>query len=79
MPNQSNAVAVVEQPKAIAVIRTELEARERDLLEVLPPGMDAKRFMRVSLIAISKNPDLLKCTGASIIRSVIESERRAVS
>jgi recombination protein RecT len=73
MPNQSTAVAVVEQPKAIAVIRTELEARERDLLEVLPPGMDAKRFMRVSLIAISKNPDLLKCSGSSIIRSVIEA------
>ena len=75
MPNQSNAVAVVpaEEPKAIVAIKAELEKRESDLLAVLPPGMDAKRFMRVSLIAISKNPALLECHPGSIIRSIVEA------
>lgn len=70
---QSSAVAVVEQPRAIALIKEELEKREHDLLAVLPPGMDPKRFARVSLLAVAKNPDLLSCTPGSIIRSVIEA------
>jgi len=75
-PQQSTAVAVVEPPaqeKAIVTIKRELEARETDLLAVLPPGMAVERFMRVSLIAISKNPDLLSCTPGSIIRSIVEA------
>jgi recombination protein RecT len=70
---ESTAVAVVEQPKAIALIRDELEKREGDLLAVLPPSMDLQRFMRVSLLAVSKNPDILKCTPGSIIRSIVEA------
>lgn len=74
-PQQSTAVAVVPptQEKAIVTIKRELEAREQDLLAVLPHGMDAQRFVRVSLIAISKNPDLLACTPGSIIRSIVEA------
>ena len=68
------AVAVRSaEPRAITVITEELEKRESDLLAVLPPGMDAQRFMRVSLLAISKNPDLLKCSPGSVIRSIIEA------
>ncbi len=64
---------VVKEERSIELIKTELEKRETDLLAVLPPGMDAQRFMRVSLLAISKNPALLRCTPGSIIRSVVEA------
>lgn len=67
------AVAIREPDSAISVIRRELEARETDLLAVLPAGMTADRFIRVSLLAVSKNKDLLRCTPGSIIRSIIEA------
>ncbi len=69
----STAVAIREPDKAIIVIRDELEKREEDLLKVLPPGMDAQRFIRVSLLAVSKNPEILACTPGSIIRAIIEA------
>lgn len=68
----SNAVAVRDE-RPIALVREELEKRSQDLLAVLPNGMSVERFMRVSLLAVSKNPDLLACTAPSIIRSIIEA------
>ena len=68
-----SAVAVREPDRALTVIREELEARESDLLAVLPAGMTPDRFIRVSLLAVSKNKDLLRCTPGSIIRSIIEA------
>lgn len=57
----------------IEKIKHELELRIDDIRTVLPPSMDVRRFARVSLLAISKNPDLLSCTPSSIIRSIIEA------
>jgi len=71
--DQTKAIAIREPERAIVVIREELEKRETDLLKVLPPGMDAERFMRVSLLAVSKNPEILACTPGSIIRAIIEA------
>ncbi len=70
-----------EQPKALGpakqtgldVIRHDLEARSADLLAVLPKGMDPARFIRVSLMALTKNPTLAACTPASVIRSIFEA------
>lgn len=73
MPAATDSAVIVAEPRAIEVLKTELAAREGDLLAVLPPGMDVQRFMRVSLLAVSKNPDLLKCTPGSIIRSIVEA------
>lgn len=64
---------VVAQPREIVQIRTDLEKRADDLLTVLPPGMDVQRFIRVSLMAISKNPDLMQCSRASLITSIVEA------
>ncbi len=69
----TNAVVKAEEPSALVAIRGQIENREQYLLEVLPKGMDARRFMRVSLMALTKNPDLLACTPGSIIRSIIEA------
>lgn len=81
MPNQETAVAVVDQQqqKAIVGIRQALEQRTDDLLAVLPDSMGGtpekrvERFIRTSLLAISKNADILACTPVSIVRAVIEA------
>lgn len=74
------AVAVrEEEPRAIVKIRTALQDRTQDLLAVLPDSMGGspekrvERFMRVSLMAVSKNPEILACTPSSIVRSIIEA------
>jgi phage RecT family recombinase len=54
-------------------VKQALDLRADDIQKVLPPGMDAQRFTRVALLAVSKNPDLLECTPTSIIRSIVEA------
>lgn len=73
MPDQSNAVAVVEQPKAIEPFRQALDREADRIAELLPETMDARRFASVSLIALSKNPDLLKCDRGSFLIAVLEA------
>lgn len=68
----TTAVATTE-PREIDVVRHDLEQRANDLLTVLPAGMSPERFIRVSLMALVKNPELLKCTRSSIITSIIEA------
>lgn len=69
---QSSAVAVREQ-SAIERVRVAVESRIGDIASILPPSMDAARFVRVSLMAVSKNPGLLECDRASIVMSIIEA------
>lgn len=69
---ESTAVAVRE-PTAIERVREALDARTTDIASLLPSGMDAQRFVRVSLLAVSKNPRLLECDRASVVLSVIEA------
>ena len=74
MPNEpTTALVPTAQSGGLTVIKDELEQREHDLLAVLPKGMDGQRFLRVSLLALTKNPDLLVCTPGSVIRSIIEA------
>jgi recombination protein RecT len=70
-PNPDTRVTKVEN--RIESVKAALDLRAEDIQAVLPPGMDARRFTRVSLLAISKNPDLLECTPTSIIRSIVEA------
>lgn len=61
-------------PKQRAVvIANALESRTAALMEVMPDGLDAKRFMRATLTAIARNPDLLRCTTESLVIAVFEA------
>lgn len=71
-PNEETAV-VVREATAIERVRDAVESRLGDIEKILPPGMDAARFARVSLLAISKNPDILECDRASIVMAIIEA------
>lgn len=65
--------AVVAKKDAVAVIESALEDRAAKLMELLPEGMDAKRFMRATMTAIARNEDLLKCTPTSVILAVYDA------
>lgn len=69
---EETALAVREQTN-IEKVREALEARIPDIQGILPAGMDAARFTRVSLLAISKHPDILDCSRSSIVLSIIEA------
>lgn len=64
---------VVREDSAVAQFRSALESRIDRIEELLPPTMDARRFASVSLIALSKNADLLKCDRASFVMAVLEA------
>ena len=75
MPTQAapNTDTRVARREGLDLVKHELELRVDDIRKVLPPSMNVDRFTRVSLIAIAKNPDLLKCTPKSLITSIIEA------
>jgi recombination protein RecT len=50
-----------------------MEDRSSKLLQVMPKGMDPERFMRTSLMAVSRNEDLLACTPQSLITAIFEA------
>jgi recombination protein RecT len=62
----------VRQQKAVT-IRRAIESREVQLLDVMPYGMDLKRFIRTTLIAVSQNDALLDCTPESLITAIFEA------
>jgi recombination protein RecT len=57
----------------VKAVEASLWQREEAIRSILPNGMDMKRFVRVTMIALSKNPYLQKCTQESLVRSIIEA------
>jgi recombination protein RecT len=68
----TTAVAVRE-PNQPHPLRQALEGRRDQIAAVLPDGMSVDRFIQVAWLACAKNPDLLACTPASILSSIIEA------
>lgn len=64
---------IVRDEGALAPFRAALEPRLDKIAELLPQSMDARRFMSVSLMALTKNPDLLKCDRVSFTMAVLEA------
>ena len=67
------ALAVVKERYAVIERSITDPGRVKKLMEVMPPGMDASRFVRATLTAISRNPDLLACTPESIVTAVFDA------
>ena len=63
----TNALTVVQSVEA------SLWQREEAIRAILPDSMDLKRFVKTAMIALSKNPDLQRCSQESIVRSIIEA------
>ncbi len=69
----TNAVAVHQEVGIVRAVEASLWQREEAIRAILPDSMDLKRFVKTAMIALSKNPDLQRCTQESIVRSVIEA------
>jgi recombination protein RecT len=69
----TTAVATIPAEKPGDIIRAQLDRLTPDLLSSLPNGMSVERFKTVVILAVSKNPDLMACTPASIILAVTEA------
>lgn len=67
---EQTALATREQHPLVAA----LDKRHQALAEMLPGGEDAaRRFRRVVVQAVVKNPDLMRCEPGSIVSAVMES------
>lgn len=61
---------VTKQPTDIAGL---LEANRNALQQALPKTVKIDRFLRVAMNAIARNPDLQKCTAASLYGAIMQS------
>ena len=66
----STAVATTKQPSDIGGL---LEFNRGAILQALPKTIKADRFLRVCMNAISRNPDLQKCTASSLYAGIMQS------
>ena len=66
-------MVVHQETSIVKVVESDLWAREEAIRAILPDSMDLRRFVKTAMIALSKNPDLHRCTRESIVRSIIEA------
>jgi recombination protein RecT len=57
----------------LELVKDMMQSRVGDLQELLPANMSPERFVRTTLIGISKNPAVLACTPGSIVRCLLEA------
>ena len=48
-----------------------ISTAQTKIAEVLPPGMDAARVVRLARLAVHRNPQLLKCDPVSVIEAIM--------
>lgn len=58
--------------KSGGTIQDLLERRRDEISKVLPRHMTPDRLMRVALTSIGKNPDLMACSGASLLSAILQ-------
>lgn len=68
----TTAVAITKETHPIILA---LEERSDAIQALLPKGADIERFKRVILQSINRNPDLRKCSPASIVDAAAEAAR----
>jgi len=56
----------------IATIRNQLDQMSGEIAKVLPEHVTPERFQRVTLTALQRTPDLLKCDRKSLFESVMQ-------
>src|ERR1035437_5545677 len=59
--------------KQAAQIERLMEDRSAKLLQVMPEGMNPDRFVRTTLIAVARDPNLLDCTPESLVTAIFEA------
>lgn len=72
MASTAAALTVAERAERSAVA-VQLSERSQALLSLLPDEAAVRRFQRVTLQALAKNPDLMECTPDSVVTAVMEA------
>jgi len=62
-----------KEVKPILALREALEARKGELAKALPRHLTADRLIRVTMTAVQRSPQLLKCSLASIYAATLEA------
>ena len=65
--------ALTVRQKRASDIERAIEDRTSKLLEVMPKGMDANRFVRTTLTAVARDSALLECTPESLVLAIFEA------
>jgi len=73
MTSHQVQVAGASGRPTIEIVRGMIFERMEELGKVLPKSMDRERFVRSTLIALSKSPNVLACTPNSILRCLLEA------
>lgn len=58
-----------------SALKTDLETRSDEIAALLPSFMDAERFVRIALVAVTRNPGIQQCTRPSVLLSIMEAGR----
>lgn len=61
------------ETSALAQVKALVETREADLLAVLPAHVSRERLLGVYLHALERNPTLLTCSPASLVRALMHA------
>jgi len=56
-------------------LRQFVESKQTDLASTLPKQIDPERFLRVALLAVTKNKALWECSKESVFLAIMESAR----
>src|SRR5262252_776549 len=56
-----------KEPNALAMLKTQLEAKAADFRMVLPAHIKPDQFQRTILTAVQSNPDLIRCDRRSLL------------
>jgi recombination protein RecT len=72
--NEKNAMLVANNQKLMS-LKHLLEQRKQSISAVLPAHMTPERLIRISLVAASRNPQLLHCSPESIFSSLMDSSQ----
>jgi recombination protein RecT len=69
----TSAVAVIDKKAAYATIEAEYDRNEARIVASLAQSIPPERFRAVALQGIARQPKLLECTTASILRALIDA------
>lgn len=64
---------IIPTDQRVASVQSLFEGAKPQLQDLLPKGLTPERFLAVALKTVSRRPDLLQCTPASLIASLLDA------
>lgn len=77
-PNPLNPQSLMQPVKNRGNLRDLLEAMKEGIAAVLPHYLTPDKMLKVTMLAAMQNPDLLLCTGDSLLRSLMIASQMGI-